>query len=105
MRAQLSGGKTGAYTITTPFVPGLSILLLESIGVTEDHLRQRIQEASTEDEIADWLQRNADLSRLADINERLRSQRVEDVLGLIPAGAFYQFYPGAGKYAANVSDV
>ena len=95
MRAQLSGGKTGAYTITTPFVPGLSILLLESIGVTEDHLRQRIQEASTEDEIADWLQRNADLSRLADINERLRSQRVEDVLGLIPAGAFYQFYPAA----------
>jgi hypothetical protein len=43
MRAQLSGGKTGAYSITTPFVPGLSILLLESIGVTEVRLRQRIQ--------------------------------------------------------------
>jgi hypothetical protein len=84
MRAQLSGGKTGAYSITTPFGPGLSILLLEGIGVTEEHLLQRIGEVSAEDEIADWLRKHADLSSVADINERLRSQRIEDVLRLRP---------------------
>ena len=95
MRAQLSGGKTGAYSITTPFGPGLSILLLEGIGVTEEHLLQRIGEVSAEDEIADWLRKHADLSSVADINERLRSQRIEDVLRLIPTPGFYKFYPAA----------
>ena len=37
-RAQLSGGKTGAYSITTLFGRGLSILLFEEIRVTEEHL-------------------------------------------------------------------
>ena len=61
MRAQLSGGKTGVYSITTPFGPGLSILLLNGIGVTEQDLLKRIREASVEDEIANWLRKNADL--------------------------------------------
>ncbi len=90
MRAQLSGGKTGAYSITTPFGPGLSILLLEGIGVTEEHLLQRIGEVSAEDEIADWLRKHADLSSVADINERLRSQRIEScsILAADSKGAF-----------------
>jgi hypothetical protein len=63
MRAQLSGGKTGAYSITTPFGPGLSILLLEGIGVTEEHLLQRIGEVSAEwwspsDLLGNWLGNN-----------------------------------------------
>jgi hypothetical protein len=80
MRAQLSGGKTGAYSITTPFGPGLSILLLNGIGVTEEHLLKRIREASAEDEIANWLRKNADLLSVGDINETLLSQRIADCM-------------------------
>ena len=72
-RAQLSGGKTGAYSITTPFGLGLSILLLNGIGVTEEHLLKRIREASVEDKIANWLRKNADLLSVGDINETLLS--------------------------------
>jgi Domain of unknown function (DUF5069) len=86
MRAQLSGGKTGAYSITTPFGPGLSILLLNGIGVTEEHLLKRIREASAEDEITNWLRKNADLLSVGDINETLLSQRIEDVLRLMRRG-------------------
>jgi hypothetical protein len=63
--------------------------------VTQEHLLQRIRQASTEDEIAYWLRKNADLSSVADINERLLSQRIEDVLRLIPEATFYAFYPVA----------
>jgi hypothetical protein len=101
MRAQLSGGKTGAYSITTPFGPGLSILLLNGIGVTEEHLLKRIREASAEDEIANWLRKNADLLSVGDINETLLSQRIEDVLRLIPTTTFNQFYPAAVNMAIS----
>ena len=62
MRAQLSGGKSAPYSITTPFGPGLSNLLLERIGVMEEHLIDVTRKASTEDEIAAWVRKNADLS-------------------------------------------
>jgi hypothetical protein len=97
LRAKLSGGKSGAYSITTPFRPGLSIVLLEGIGVTEEHLLQRVREATTEDEIADWLRKNADLSSVAAMNERLLSPRIEDVLRFIPAATFNKIYPAAEK--------
>jgi hypothetical protein len=62
MRGQLSQGKSGVYSITTPLGPGLSILLLRGIRVTEDQLLQCLREASNEDEIGAWLRKNADLS-------------------------------------------
>ena len=86
MRAQLSGGKTGAYSITTPFGPGLSILLLNGIGVTEEHLLKRIREASVEDEIANWLRKNTDLLSVGDIKIELpntkRRGQSRDVSGI-----------------------
>lgn len=33
MRAQLPGGKLGPYSLTTPFGPGLSILLPGRLGI------------------------------------------------------------------------
>jgi Domain of unknown function (DUF5069) len=71
LRAKLPGGKIGAYSITTAFVPGLSLLLLDGIGVTEECLLEVVQAVSVEDEIADWLRRNADLSSVASLNEKL----------------------------------
>jgi hypothetical protein len=36
LRAKLPGGKIGAYSITTAFGPGLSLMLLDDIGVIRD---------------------------------------------------------------------
>ena len=57
MRAQLQGGKLGPYSLTTPFGPGLSILLLDGLGLSEKGLFQFVQQVRAEEEIADWLRR------------------------------------------------
>ena len=44
LRAKLPGGKIGAYSVTTAFVPGLSLVLLDGIGVTEEWLLEIVQE-------------------------------------------------------------
>jgi nitrile hydratase len=97
LRAKLPGGNIGVYSITTPFAPGLSLMLLDGIGVTEEWLLEIVQKVSVEDEIADWLRRNADLSSVASLNKKLFSPRIEDVLAFIPAATFYEIYPAAEK--------
>jgi Domain of unknown function (DUF5069) len=97
LRAKLPGGKIGAYSITTAFVPGLSLALLDGIGVTEDCLLEVVQAVSVEDEIADWLRRNADLSSVASLNEKLFSPRIEDVLAFVRVATFNQIYSAAEK--------
>lgn len=95
MRAQLPGGKLGPYSLTTPFGPGLSILLLDALGLSEKGLFQLVQQVRAEEEIANWLRRTVDLSSKAHINEMLLGPTVEDVLKLIPAPIFDKFYPAA----------
>jgi hypothetical protein len=97
LRAKLPGGKIGAYSVTTAFVPGLSLVLLDGIGVTEECLLELVQKVSVEDEIADWLRRNADLSSVASLDEKLFSPRIEDVLAFVPAATFNKIYPAAEK--------
>src|SRR5258708_5860095 len=97
LRAKLPRGNIGVYSITTPFAPGLSLMLLDGIGVTEEWLLEIVQKVSVEDEIADWLRRNADLSSVASLNKKLFSPRIEDVLAFIPAATFYEIYPAAEK--------
>jgi hypothetical protein len=97
LRAKLPGGNIGVYSITTPFAPGLSLMLLDDIGITEEWLLELVQKVSVEDEIADWLRRNADLSSAASLNKKLFSPRIEDVLAFIPAATFYEIYPAAEK--------
>ena len=65
--------------------------------MTEEWLLELVQKVSVEDEIADWLRRNADLSSVASVNERLFSPRIEDVLTFIPATTFNEIYPAAEK--------
>jgi hypothetical protein len=93
MRAQLPGGKLGPYSLRTTFGPGLSILLLEGLGVSEEDLFQFVQQVRAEEEIADWLRRTQPSKTR--INEMLLGATVEDVLRLIPAPVFDEFYPAA----------
>ena len=64
LRAQLPGGKIGKYTVrgSSSLLPGLSLVLLGGIGVTEDRLFEVVREASSEDQIQPWLRQNANLS-------------------------------------------
>jgi hypothetical protein len=97
LRAKLPGGKIGAYSITTTFGPGLSLMLLDDIGVTERSLLEIVQKVSVEHEIADWLRRNEDLSSAASLSEKLFSPQIEDVLAFIPAATFNEIYPAAKR--------
>jgi hypothetical protein len=97
LRATLPGGKIGAYSITTAFGPGLSLMLLDDIGVTEACLLEIVQRVSVEHEIGDWLRKNADLSTADSLNEKLFSPRIEDVLTFIPAAIFNEIYPAAER--------
>jgi len=48
LRAKLPRGNIGVYSITTPFAPGLSLMLLDGIGVTEEWLLEIVQKVSVE---------------------------------------------------------
>ena len=95
MQAQLPGGTLGPYSLTTPFGPGLSILLLDGLRLTEKTLFQVVQQAQAEEDIVDWLQGSVDLSGKARINEMLLAPTAGDVLKLIPQSMFDEFYPAA----------
>jgi hypothetical protein len=107
MRAQLPGGKLGPYSLTTPFGPGLSILLLHGLGLSEKDLFRFVRQVRAEEEISDWLGRSVDLSSKAHINEMLLGPTIEDALKLIPAPIFDGFYPAAENMpkAARMFDV
>ena len=65
LRAKLPGGKIGGYTIRgmNTALPGLSLVLLDGIGVSEGRLLEVVAGASVEDEVAQWLRQNANLSQ------------------------------------------
>jgi hypothetical protein len=95
LRAQLPGGQIGKYTVrgSSSLLPGLSLVLLDGIGVTEERLFGVVREASTEDEISDWLPRNADLSDIESLNAKLLGRRIEDVQAVIPLAVIAKVYP------------
>jgi hypothetical protein len=95
LRAKLPGGKLGAYTVrgSSPLLPGLSLVLLDGIGVTEECLLNVVQRASVEEEIANWLRENVDLRNVPAVNEKLLGRRIEDVLAVVPVAIFTKIYP------------
>jgi hypothetical protein len=95
LRAKLPGGKVGAYTVrgSSPLLTGLSLVLLDGIGVTEECLLNVVQRASVEEEIANWLRKNVDLRNVAAVNEKLLGRRIEDVLSVVPVAIFTKIYP------------
>jgi hypothetical protein len=103
LRAKLPGGKPGVYSISSKYGGGLSFFLLEGIGVTEERLSEVVQKVSLEEEISDWLRSNADLSKVALVNEKLASGQIKDVLAVLPWATFLKFYPAAEEVAKTTS--
>jgi hypothetical protein len=95
LRAKVPGGRIGTYTVhgSSPLLPGLSLVLLDGIGVTEDRLFDVVQKASVENEIADWLGKNADLSNIESVNAKLLGRCIEDVLAVVPPAVIAKVYP------------
>ncbi|HXL27065.1 MAG TPA: DUF5069 domain-containing protein [Chthoniobacterales bacterium] len=101
LRANLPGGKIGTYTIrgSSPLLPGLSLVLLDGIGVTEQCLLEVVERASVEEEIADWLRQNGDLSTTAALNQKLLGRRIEDVQAVVPPAVIAKVYPFMNEMA------
>ena len=101
LRANLPGGKIGTYTVrgSSPLLPGLSLVLLDGIGVTEQRLLEVVERASVEEEIADWLRQNADLSTTAALNKKLLGRRIDDVQAVVPPEIIAKVYPFINEMA------
>ena len=104
LRAKLPGGKIGTYTIrgTLTVLPGLSLVLLEGIGVTEDRLLEVLERASSEVEIARWLRKHGDLSGTEALNRKLLGRQIEDVLAVVSMASITKVYPFVGNMAKTV---
>jgi hypothetical protein len=72
-RAKLQG-TLGPYKI----LPGISGYMLEALGVTEEAFLEAVRAAPDDAGVMDWLQANADLSRVAELNEMLVNRRIRD---------------------------
>lgn len=66
MRALLPGGNIGEYHLH-----GASLNLLAKIGIDPDEMQRVVALARSDDEVAEWLQKHADLSHANEINEFL----------------------------------
>lgn len=74
VRAQLPGGKPGAYVTER----GLTKVLLEMLGVTHAHFRDAVASAYSDDDVARWLREHADATRYSEINDRLARWTLAD---------------------------
>jgi hypothetical protein len=101
LRANLPGGKIGTYTVrgSSPLLPGLSLVLLDGIRVTEQRLLEVVERASIEEEIADWVRQNGDLSTIAALNKKLLGRRIEDVQAVVPPAVISKVYPFMNEMA------
>ena len=72
-RAKLQG-TLGPYKIG----PGLSVYLLEWLGVTEEAFTEAVRTASNDDEVVAWLHARCDRGTFATINQRLAERGIRD---------------------------
>lgn len=85
LRATLPGGNIGSYQIT-----GFTSRLLNQLGIAEHQLREAIERASSDAEIADWITAHSDPSKYPAINAALEAPKIGDVLD---DAAFVARYP------------
>ena len=95
MRAKLPGGNLGPYTIrgSTNVLPGLSLVLLDGIGVTDEQLFEIVAWAYSENDVGQWLLQNADLSHIDSLNQKLLGRRIEDIAAVVPMETLTKVYP------------
>ncbi len=85
LRAGLPGGNPGAYRIA-----GFSERMLETIGVTEDQLREVVAGAKSDDDVVQWLRENAETSKYEEFSQYISKRSIDDVTD---KAAFMERYP------------
>jgi hypothetical protein len=77
LRATLPGGNLGSYQIT-----GFSSRLLEALGIVEGELRAAVAKASSDSDVAAWIESHSDPARFTEINAKFEEltvgQRLDD---------------------------
>lgn len=96
--ATLPGGHLGPYHVT----PGMSQMLLDTIGIELAELRRAVMLAKNDLEIAAWLRERADTAKYARANEFLSTWRHEHIAAEHRAH-FESHYPGylRARYAVG----
>jgi hypothetical protein len=74
VRAQLPGGKPGAYVTER----GLTKVLLELLRVTHAEFRDAVASARSDDDVARWLRERSDATRYSEISDRLARWTLAD---------------------------
>jgi hypothetical protein len=103
VRAQLPGGDPGQYVTER----GLTKAMLEMLGVTQEQFRTVVENATSDDDVVQWLRGHADTSRYSEINDRLSRWTLADNpperWALIDA--LYPNRPAGPREAVNVFDL
>lgn len=84
LRATLPGGVSDGYRVR-----GMSLRLLEWLGVEEDAIRGAVAQAKTDDDVAAWLRGRVDTTKYPEFNRRMLDRSTDDV----DKEAFYETYP------------
>ena len=84
LRATLPGGVSGGYRVR-----GMSLRLLEWLGVEEDAIREAVAQAKTDDDVAAWLRGRVDTTKYSEFSRRMRERTTDDV----DKEVFYGTYP------------
>ena len=84
LRATLPGGVSGGYRVR-----GMSMRLLEWLGVEEDAIREAVAQAKTDDDVAAWLRARVDTTKYPEFNRRMLDRSTDDV----DKERFYETYP------------
>lgn len=87
IRATLPGGSLGAYRIQ-----GFSKQLLEKLAIGEDDLRAVASLATSDGDVAAWVQKHSDPSGYAEINAAFER---ETIAGRSDPEAYFKRYPVA----------
>lgn len=75
LRAELPGGKLGAYVVVGP--RSISAYVLHKLKIDVDELRGVVARAANDDEVAAWLGERVDPAAVAQINAKLDASRVD----------------------------
>ncbi len=85
VRASLPGGTMGVYRID-----GFSRRMLDTIGVTEEQLRDAVGSAKSDDDVAKWLREHANTGKYEEFTHYILHRSVDDVTD---KAAFMERYP------------
>ena len=85
VRATLPGGNPGVYRIS-----GFSERMLDTIGVTEEQLRDAVANAKSDEDVAAWLRDHADTGKYEEFSQYISKRSIDDVTD---KAAFMERYP------------